>query len=100
MWCISGLLGFDIRYGTVLNTKRGYDMVQWVMKDIMEVEPDIARSCLSVSNAFGDLERLCIRASLEANVALHRVIPLYDVLYTKGSGELWCYDDLGNFIVQ
>jgi len=40
------------------------------------------------------------RASLEANVALHPVIPLYDVLYTRGYGELWYYDDLGNFIIS
>ena len=75
-------------------------MVQWVLQVIMEVEPDMTRSCLDTSIAFGDLERPCIRASLEANVTLHLVIPLYDVLYTRGSGELWYYDDLGNFIVS
>ena len=66
----------------------------------MEVEPDLARACLDASNAFGDLERPCIRAALEAHVALHPLIPLYDVLYTRGMGEMWFYDDMGNFVMR
>ena len=37
---------------------------------------------------------------MEANVALHPLIPLYDVLYTRGKGELWFYDELGNFVLS
>ncbi len=74
-------------------------MVQWVLQVIMEAEPDLARCCLDAINAFGDLERPCIRAALGANPALHLLIPLSDVLYTRGSGALWFYDDLGNFIL-
>jgi hypothetical protein len=51
---------------------------------------------LDANNAFGDLERPCIGAALEANMALHPMIPLYDVLYTRGKGELLFYDELGN----
>jgi hypothetical protein len=65
----------------------------------MEAEPDLARSCLDAGNAFGDLERPYTRTALEANVALHPLIPLYDVLYTRGSGVLWFYDEQGNFIL-
>jgi hypothetical protein len=65
----------------------------------MEVKPDLAKSCIDACNAFGDLERPCIRVALEANVALHPLIPLYDVLYTRGVGILWFYEDLGNFIL-
>jgi hypothetical protein len=65
----------------------------------MEAEPDLARSCLDANNAFEDLERPCIRATLEANVAMTPLIPLYDVLYTMGRGGLWYYDDMGNFIL-
>ena len=54
----------------------------------MEAEPDLARTCLDASNAFGDMERPCLRAALEADVALHPLIPLYDVMYSKGQGEL------------
>jgi hypothetical protein len=37
--------------------------------------------------------------ALEANVPLHLLIPLYDVFYTRGKGELWLYDEMGNFIL-
>ena len=74
-------------------------MVQWILQIIMEAEPDLARSCLDDSNAFGDLERPCIRAALEANVALNPLIHMYDVLYTRGQGPLWFYDEMGNFIL-
>ena len=74
-------------------------MVQWILQIIMEANPDLARSCLDASNAFGDQECPCIRAALEANVALHPLLPLYDVLYTRGSGELWYYNDAGTFII-
>jgi hypothetical protein len=65
----------------------------------MEAEHDLARACLDASNAFGDLERSCIRAALEANVALHPLIPLYDVLYNSGKGEMWFYDEMGKFVM-
>ena len=65
----------------------------------MEAESGLARSCLDATNAFGDLERPCIRAALEAKIALHPLIPFYDVLYTKGSGQLCYYDDIGNFVI-
>ena len=74
-------------------------MIQWILYNIMEAEPDLARATLDASNAFGDLERPCIRAALEANVPLHPRIPMYDVLYTRGKRELLFYDELGNFIL-
>ena len=51
-------------------------MIQWLSQIVMEAEPDLARACLDASNAFGDQERPCIREALEANVALHPLIPL------------------------
>ena len=74
-------------------------MIQWLLQIVMEAEPNLARVCLDASNAFGDPERPCIRAALEANVALHPLIHLYDVLYTKGKGEMWFYDNMGNFVM-
>jgi hypothetical protein len=58
-------------------------MVQWLLHVIMEAELALARSCLDANNAFGDVERPCVRASLEASVALHLGIPLYDVFQTR-----------------
>ena len=74
-------------------------MVQWVLQIIMEVLPDLARATLDAINAFGDLERPCTRAALLANVHLHQLIPLHDVLYTRDNGELWYYDEFGNFVL-
>jgi hypothetical protein len=34
-----------------------------------------------------------------ADISLHPLIPLYDVMYTKGNGELWYYDELDYFVV-
>ena len=65
----------------------------------MEAKPDLARACLDAINAFGDMVRSCIRAALEANVAMHPPIPMYDVLYSRGQGELWYYDEWGNFVM-
>jgi hypothetical protein len=75
-------------------------MIQWILQIIMEAEPDLARATLDAINALGDLERPCIRVALKANVAVHPLIPLYDVLYTRGKGELLFYDELGNFVLS
>ncbi len=48
---------------------------------------------------YGDLKRPCIRVALEANVALYPLIPLYDVLYTKGKRKLWFCDELVNLLL-
>ena len=32
-------------------------------------------------------------------MALHPLILLYDVLYTRGKGELWLYDEMENFVL-
>jgi len=82
-----------------VNAKGGCNMIQWVLQIIMEAELDLARACLDASNAFGDMERPSIRAALEADVALHPLIPLYDVLYPRGQGELWYYDEWGSFVM-
>jgi hypothetical protein len=82
-----------------INAKGGCNMIQWDLQIIIEAEPDLARACLDASNAFGDMERPCIRGAIEANVALHPLIPMYDVLYTRGHGELWYYDEWGNFVM-
>ena len=82
-----------------VNAKGGCDMIQWILQIRMEAEPNLARACMDSSNAFGDMERPCIMVALEANVALHPLIPLYDVLYTHGAEALWFYDEMGNFIL-
>ncbi len=82
-----------------VNVKGGCDMERWVLQIVMEADPDLARATLDAINTFGDLDRPCIRASLLANVLLHPLIPLHDVLFTRGSGELWYFDEFGNFVL-
>jgi hypothetical protein len=71
-----------------VNAKGGCDMIQWILQIIMEADPDLVRAYLDASDAFGDMERPCIRAALEANLALHPLLPLYDVPYSRGTGVL------------
>jgi hypothetical protein len=49
-------------------------------------------------NAFGYIERVCIRATLEANPSLHMLIPVFEMLYEFGRGQLWYYDENGNCV--
>ena len=54
-------------------------------------------ACLDAITAFGEIERSCIKATLLANPALHTLIPMLEMLYERGSGEHWYYDENGNF---
>ena len=57
----------------------------------------MSTTCLDAINAFGEIEREYIRAFLLANPCLHMFIPLFEMLYERGSGDLWYYDEKGNF---
>jgi hypothetical protein len=46
-----------------VNAKGGCDMFQWLLQVISEAELDLDRSYLDAANAFGDMERTCIRAA-------------------------------------
>ena len=94
---VVGVAAWPHQFG--VNAKGGCDMVQWVLQIIMKALPDLARATLDAINAFGDQERPCTRAALLANVHLHQLILVYDVLYIWGSGELWYYDEFGNFVL-
>ncbi len=50
-------------------------------------------------NAYGDIERECIEAAIRANPYLHRLLPLYELLYKRGEGVLWYFDENGNFVM-
>jgi hypothetical protein len=64
----------------------------------MESKGRLSATCLDAINAFGEIDRDCIRVALLANPSLHMHIPLFAMLYEKGSGELWYYDENGNFV--
>jgi hypothetical protein len=64
----------------------------------MDFDGRLIRACLGAINAFGEIERECIKAALLANPSLHTLIPLFEMIYERGSGELWYYDEKGNFV--
>jgi len=65
----------------------------------MEVNPTLAASSLDVSNAIGEIERECIEAAIRADTYMHRLLPLFELLYKHGEGVLWYYDENGKFVV-
>ena len=65
----------------------------------LEDEPNMAAASLDNINAYGEIERYCIQAAILANPYLHNVLHLFEPLYKKGSGELWYYDETGNFVL-
>jgi len=64
----------------------------------MESNGPIYAACLDAINAFGEIERSCITATLLVNPTLHTLIPMFKMPCERGSGELWCYDENGNFV--
>ena len=59
----------------------------------MESNGMLSATCLDVINAFEEIERDCIRAALLANLSMHTLLPIFEMFYERGSGELWYYDE-------
>ena len=51
---------------------------------------------MNAINGFTELEREAMRDVIVANTRLHRILPLYDTLYTNRVGELWYFDEAGS----
>jgi hypothetical protein len=65
----------------------------------MEAKLTLARASLDAINAYGEIERECIESAIKANPYLHSLLPLYELLYKRGEGVLWYYDENGNFVL-
>ena len=52
-----------------------------------------ATSCLDGINALGEIERDYIHAELEASPSLHMLISMFEIVYERGNGQLWYYDE-------
>ena len=65
----------------------------------MEVKPTLVGASLDAINAYGEFERECIEAAIKANPYLHRLLPLYELMYKRGEEVLWYYDENGNFVL-
>ena len=82
-----------------VETKGGCALLQWALQMAMEAKPALAGASLDATNAFGEIERECIEAAIKANPYLHRLLPLFELLYKKGEGVLWYYDENGKFVL-
>jgi hypothetical protein len=82
-----------------VETKGGCALQQWAVQMAMEAKPALAGASLDAINAYGEIERECIEAAIKANPYLHRLLPLYELMYKKGEGVLWYYDENGNFVM-
>ena len=64
----------------------------------LESNGKFTAACLDGVNAFGEINCSCIRAAIEGNPSMHLLLPLFEMLYERGSGELFYYDESGNCI--
>jgi len=81
-----------------VETKGGCDLFQWALHMALESNGRLFAACLDGVNAFGETNRDCIRAAIMANPSLHLLLPLFEMLYERGSGELFYYDENGYYI--
>ena len=72
-----------------VETKEGCDSIKWALHIAMESNGSLTTFCFDGINKFGEIERDCIRASLEANPSLHMLIPMFEMLYERGNAQLW-----------
>jgi hypothetical protein len=66
----------------------------------LESNGNLSPACLDGINAFGEINRECIRAALMVNPGLHLLIPIFEMLYERGCGELFYCDENGNYIAS
>jgi hypothetical protein len=71
-----------------VETKGGCALLQWALQMAMEAKPAMAGASLDAINAYGEIDRDCIEVAIRANPYLHRLLPLYELLYKKGEGVL------------
>jgi hypothetical protein len=65
-----------------VETKGGCDLLLRALQLAMELDRTLAAANLDGINAFGEIERVCFCAALEANNhSLHMLIPLFEMLY-------------------
>ena len=65
----------------------------------IEVKPTLTGASLDAMNAYGEIERECIEAAIKANPYLHMLLPLFKLLYKRGKGVLWYYDENGKVVL-
>jgi hypothetical protein len=66
----------------------------------LEAKPNLAATNRDNISAYGEIERDCIEAVVKANPYLQSLLPLFQLLYRRGAGELWNYDENANFVLS
>jgi hypothetical protein len=54
----------------------------------MEVKPTLTGASLDAINAYGEIERECIEAVIMANPYIHKLLPMYELMFKQGEGVL------------
>jgi hypothetical protein len=105
--CNCALTMFKDAMGTALGpsqfaveTKGGCALLQWALQMAMEVKPKLTGASLDGINAYGEIEWECIEAAIRTNPYLHGLLPLFKLMYKRGEGVLWYYDENGNFVME
>ena len=73
----------------IVETKGGCDHVKWALHMAMESNGWLSAACLDAIKALEEIECECIHAALLANPSLYVLLPTFEMLYERGSGELW-----------
>ncbi len=63
----------------------------------LEAKPNLADASVDIVNAYGEIEREFFEEAIKSNPYLHSLLPLFELLYKRGAGELKHYDKDGNF---
>jgi hypothetical protein len=59
--------------------------MQWAIQMAIEAEPNLAATSLDATNtATCEIERECPEAAIRANLYLHRLLPMFEMLYKRG----------------
>ncbi len=82
-----------------VETKGGCALLWWALQMTMEAKLTLAGASLDAINAYGEIERECIEAAIRASPYLHRLLYLFELVYKRGEGVLWYYDENGKFVL-
>ena len=69
-----------------VETKGGCALLQWTLQMAMEAKPALAGASLDAVNAYGDIERECIEATIRANLTSSACYPCTNSCTREGKG--------------
>ncbi len=82
-----------------VETKGGVALLQWAIQMALEAKPNLAATSPDATNVFGEIECECPGAALRANLYMHSILQLFEMIYKREAGELWYCDENGRFVM-